>query len=127
MSALFMQWHGRHGLRKIAKKCRFFGQIMIEEFDKMGIKVVTDKNNRFDTVAFDVVASGFSSVDYLAAALHKRGINIRKIDKTHASISFDEMTTLYDLDELIKTIRCIKNHNWYKGIDVSDFSQYEGM
>jgi len=64
--------------------------------------VVTHKDNRFDTVAIDVKASGFSSADYLLAEFHKYGINIRKIDDKYVSISFDEMSTLYDLDELIE-------------------------
>jgi len=63
---------------------------------------VTHKDNRFDTVAIDVKASGFSSADYLLAEFHKYGINIRKIDDKYVSISFDEMSTLYDLDELIE-------------------------
>lgn len=64
--------------------------------------MVTHKDNRFDTVAIDVKASGFSSADYLLAEFHKYGINIRKIDDKYVSISFDEMSTLYDLDELIE-------------------------
>ena len=63
---------------------------------------MTHKDNRFDTVAIDVKASGFSSADYLLAEFHKYGINIRKIDDKYVSISFDEMSTLYDLDELIE-------------------------
>jgi len=66
------------------------------------VVVVTHKDNRFDTVAIDVKASGFSSADYLLAEFHKYGINIRKIDDKYVSISFDEMSTLYDLDELIE-------------------------
>jgi len=31
MASFYIQWHGRVGLRKIAKKCRFFAQIMMEE------------------------------------------------------------------------------------------------
>jgi glycine dehydrogenase len=33
MASFYMQWHGRAGLRKIAKKTRFFAQILMEELD----------------------------------------------------------------------------------------------
>jgi glycine cleavage system pyridoxal-binding protein P len=65
MASFYCQWHGRVGLRKIAKKCRFFGQILISELEEMGFKIVTDKNKRFDTVAIDTIASGFSCSDFL--------------------------------------------------------------
>lgn len=65
MASFYMQWHGPHGIRKIAKKCRFFSQILHDELEEMGFKMLTDKENRFDTVAFDCIASGFSSSDYV--------------------------------------------------------------
>ena len=74
----------------------------MEELEKVGIKFTTDRNNYFDTVAIDVNASGFTSADYLLAEFHKQGINIRKIDQNNVSVSFDEMTSLYDLDQLIE-------------------------
>lgn len=76
-------------------------QILMEELAPMGIVFATHKDHRFDTVAIDVQKSGFSSADYLQAEFHKRDINIRKINNDFVSISFDELSTLYDLDELI--------------------------
>jgi len=80
MAAFYMQWHGPHGIKKIAIRCRFFGQILFEELEKMGFKMVTDKENNFDTIAIDCIASGFSSADYIQAEFHKRDINIRKVN-----------------------------------------------
>jgi len=60
-----MQWHGPNGLRKIAEKCRFMSQILMEELEYYGYVFATDRNNYFDTVSIDVVASGFTSSDYL--------------------------------------------------------------
>jgi glycine cleavage system pyridoxal-binding protein P len=62
----------------------------MEELSMVGIKFLTDKDRRFDTVAIDAKASGFSSSDYLLAEFHKYGINIRRINDTAVSISFDE-------------------------------------
>lgn len=102
MASFYMQWHGPTGLKKIALKCRFMSQIFMEELEKVGIVFTTDRNNYFDTVAIDVKASGFTSADFLLAQFHKYGINIRKIDNANVSLSFDEMTSLYDLDQLIE-------------------------
>jgi glycine dehydrogenase len=90
MASFYMLWHGRPGLRKIAKKCRFMAQILMEELGHMGFVFLTDKDRRFDTVAIDVKASGFSSADYLLAEFHKYGINIRRVSDFVVSLSFDE-------------------------------------
>lgn len=43
MSAFYMQWHGRSGLRKIAKKTRFMAQILMEELEAIGMVIATHK------------------------------------------------------------------------------------
>ena len=113
MASFYMQWHGPTGLKKIALKCRFMAQIFMEELEKVGIVFTTDRNNYFDTVAIDVKASGFTSADYLLAEFHKQGINIRKIDQHHVSLSFDELTSLYDLDQVIEIFCALKKNKLY--------------
>jgi glycine dehydrogenase len=124
ISSFYMQWHGAIGLRKMAKKCRFFGQILMEELELSGYKIVTDKMRRFDTIAIDAIDSGFSSTDFLLAEFHKREINIRKIDERHASVSFDETSTLYDLDILINIFKTIKRRRTIHDTS-QDFNEYE--
>jgi glycine dehydrogenase len=102
MASFYMQWHGPNGLRKIANKVRFMAQIFMEELAPLGIIFATDKNNYFDTVSIKIKESGFSSADYLLSEFHKYGINIRKIDDYHVSVSFDEITSLLVLDQLIE-------------------------
>jgi glycine dehydrogenase len=113
MASFYMQWHGPTGLKKIALKCRFMAQIFMEELEKVGVKFTTDRNNFFDTVAIDVKASGFTSADFLLAEFHKYGINIRKIDQNHVSLSFDELTSLYDLDQVIEIFCALKKNKMY--------------
>jgi len=108
MSALYMQWHGPIGLKKIAKKVRFMSQIFMEELGQYGIVFANDDKNYFDTVTINVKESGFSSCDFILSEFHKHGINIRKVDDNHVSVSFDEITTLYDLQELIEIFAAIK-------------------
>jgi len=105
-----MQWHGGNGLKKIALKARFMSQIFMEELEKIDIIFNTDRENYFDTVSIKVEESGFTSADYLLAQFHKYGINIRKVDNNHVSVSFDEMTSLYNLDELIEIFYSLKKN-----------------
>jgi glycine dehydrogenase len=126
MAAFYMQWHGRVGLRKIAKKTRFFAQILMEELSTFGFVFATDRECHFDTVAIDVKKSGFSSADYLLSEFHKYGINIRKIDDNHVSVSFDELSTLYDLDQLIEIFINLKADNGGTASgDMIPWSSYE--
>jgi len=124
MASFYMQWHGPNGLRKIACKCRFMSQIFMEELDKFGVVFKTDRENYFDTVAVDCAASGFSSADFVQAQFHKYGINIRKIDETTVSLSFDEMTTLYDLDEVIEIFKDIKKSRMHTDSTEAQFDKY---
>jgi glycine dehydrogenase len=98
MASFYIQWYGANGLKKIATKVRFMAQIFMDELHKLDIKFATDRKNHFDTVTIKLKESGFSSADWLLAQFHKFGINIRKIDENHVSLSFDEITTLNDFD-----------------------------
>lgn len=83
-------------------------EILIAELPNLDIKVVTHKNNHFDTVTINAKESGFSSADYVVSEFHKFGINLRKIDDDLVSISFNETTNLVDLDEIIEIFADIK-------------------
>ena len=65
ISAFYGQWHGPKGLKQQAERLRNFAEILIDEVEKLGFKVVTDKNNHFDTVTIDVKASKLGSSDVL--------------------------------------------------------------
>ena len=124
MAAFYMQWHGHHGLRKMAIKARFMSQIFMEALEIIGVQFATDRNNYFDTVCIDVKESGFSSPDYLLAQFHKYGINIRKVDGNHVSVSFDEITSLYDLDEIIEIFYALKKNKYHAEKQEFDFEEY---
>ena len=64
--------------------------------------------NVFDTCSINIRKSGFSSADKVQSEFHKYGINIRKIDDNHVSVSFDELTNLYDLEQLIEIFVSLK-------------------
>jgi glycine dehydrogenase len=124
MAAFYIQWHGSHGLRKMAIKSRFMSQIFMEELEKIGVKFATDRDNYFDTVCIDVTESGFRSPDFLQAQFHKFGINIRKVDANRVSLSFDEITGLYDLDEVIDIFYSLKKNKYHAENRNFDFQGY---
>jgi len=126
MASFYMQWHGPAGLKKIAIKCRFMSQLLMEELEHFGIKFATDRKNYFDTVTIKVSESGFTSADYVLAQFHKHGLNLRKIDQDHVSISFDETTTLYDMDQLIEIFAALKKGNKKNGGQFVALEEYEG-
>ena len=124
MAAFYMQWHGANGLRKIAIKTRFMAQIFMEALEIIGIQFATDRQNYFDTVCIDVKGSGFSSPDFILAQFHKYGMNLRKVDSKHVSVSFDEITSLYDLDELIEIFYDLKKNKYHSERRDFDFEEY---
>lgn len=68
-------------------------------------------------------ASGFTSADWVQAQFHKYGINIRKVDENHVALSFDEVTSLYDLDEVIEIFCNLKTSKSNKSF--VQFEDYE--
>lgn len=70
--------------------------------------MITDKVNHFDTVTIDAKESGFSSSDYVVSEFHKYGMNLRRIDDRHVGISFNETSSLVDLDEMIEIFSDLK-------------------
>ena len=102
MSALFGIWHGPSGLKDIATRVRFRTELLVTELTKMGVQVVTEHDNFFDTIAIDTQASDLGSSDAILAEFHKFGINLRKIDENLVGISMNEYTTIADLAEIIE-------------------------
>jgi len=107
----------------MAIKSRFMSQIFMEELEKIGVDFATDRENYFDTVCINVKESGFTSPDYLQAQFHKYGINIRRVDSNRVSLSFDEITGLYDLDEVIDIFYSLKKNKYHAKREF-DFQAY---
>lgn len=124
MASFYMQWHGPAGLKKIAIKCRFMSQLLMEQLGQFGIHFATNNKDYFDTVAIKVNESGFSSADFVLAQFHKHGINLRKINQNHVGVSFDELTTVYDLDTIVDIFASLKKGK--RQGDFTNLSEYEG-
>ena len=133
MSALFGIWHGPRGLKDIATRVRFRTELLATQLEKLDIKVVTDSNNFFDTIAIDARASDLGSTDSVLAEFHKFGINLRKIDDNLVGLSMNEYTTIGDLAELIEVFAMLKemapeeDDEPYLDADFCNADSYRGM
>jgi hypothetical protein len=75
-------------------------------------------------VTICIKESGFSSADYVLAEFHKYGINLAKINDNTVGISFNETTSITDLDELIEVFAELKGKSTSSGFLSEKF--YEG-
>lgn len=93
-------YHGPEGLRRIAHRTWAMGSLFSQAAAKMGF-AAKNSNAFFDTLAIDVRANGGASgaEAYRAEAL-KRGFLIRVLDDNTVGLSFDETTTLQDLQQV---------------------------
>jgi len=133
MSALYAIWHGPTGLKDIASRVRFRTELLYSELLKMDIKVITHRDNFFDTIAIDAVASDLSSADAVLSEFHKYGINLSKISENVVAISLNEYTTVLDLAEIIEIFAKLKEvapedeDEPYLKPDFCDASLFKGM
>jgi len=133
MSALFGIWHGPRGLLNIATRVRFRTELLSTQLSKMGISIVTDSENFFDTIAIDTRASDLSSSDSVLAEFHKFGINLRKIDENLVGISCNEYTSIKDLAEIVEIFAILKelapedDDEPFLEADFCDAENYRGM
>lgn len=93
MASFYGVYHGPDGLRRIATRTHMYAKALATGLQNAGINVVSD-------VFFDTVACMGNADDWVARALDA-GFNIRKINDTTVSVSFDETTTDSDVEQLL--------------------------
>ena len=96
LSSMYAVYHGPEGLRKIAERVHSMSNILAEGVRKLGHKVLNE--NSFDTLKIEL--SNISSEELKNFAKEKK-INFRYFDDKVISISLNETTTLFDLDEIL--------------------------
>ena len=99
MAAMYAVYHGRDGLKNIAKRVALLTQIVAEEIQGRGFELVSE--NFFDTIVVKVE----NSKPFKEKA-EQQHINLRYIDNNHIGISLDETVTTTDLYDLIN---CFEN------------------
>ncbi|MGW7467408.1 aminomethyl-transferring glycine dehydrogenase [Streptomyces xantholiticus] len=86
MAGMYAVYHGRDGLRAIARRAHRYAAILAEGLRAGGVEVV--HGSYFDTVTARVPGKAAEVV----AAAREGGVNLRLVDADHVSVACDETT-----------------------------------
>ena len=100
MSGFYAAYHGAEGLKKIATRLLKYRQTLLTALKWCGKKV--DDCEGFDTVRFEC--------DELSYQFLEEKFNVR-YDNGWVTLSIDEITTVYELHEILKTQINFKAHS----------------
>jgi glycine dehydrogenase len=98
ISAMYACYHGPTGLRRIAQRVHTMAKAFATGIQRLGHEVASYPF--FDTVTVRLNGLPASSV---SAAAQSVGFNIRTMDDTTVGLSFDETTTVHDVEQLISS------------------------
>lgn len=90
-------YHGPVGLRAIAERVRHAADTVAATLQQSGIQVLN--KNWFDTLHLKV-----PDADVCMSLAVQQGYNLRKVDDTHITVSFDETTTEIELQTICSII-----------------------
>eukprot|EP00268_Persea_americana_P030022 TRINITY_DN2903_c0_g1_i1.p1 TRINITY_DN2903_c0_g1~~TRINITY_DN2903_c0_g1_i1.p1 ORF type:complete len:1049 (+),score=176.74 TRINITY_DN2903_c0_g1_i1:526-3672(+) len=96
MAAMYAVYHGPDGLKVIAERVHGLAGVFALGLKKLGTVEVQG------LPFFDTVKIKCANSQAIADAAGKSGINLRIVDSNTITVSFDETTTLEDVDELFK-------------------------
>jgi glycine dehydrogenase len=94
-SAFYAVFHGKEGLVNISKRINIYATFLHSYLDKLGYKLCNKAEEIFDTICLQ-------NEQGLIKLFEDNSINLRSIDDKVISLSFNEQTTLSDLEELVK-------------------------
>ncbi|MEA1989108.1 MAG: aminomethyl-transferring glycine dehydrogenase subunit GcvPA, partial [Pseudomonadota bacterium] len=94
MASMYAVYHGAEGLTKIAYRVHRFTQTFVTGLLKLGFKI--ENRVYFDTIKISTPAQAEPIQNSAVAA----GYNLRPIDVDHIGVSFDETTTVEDIEAL---------------------------
>jgi glycine dehydrogenase len=96
MASMYAVYHGPTGLRQIAQRVRLLTAVLARGLTQLGYSL--DSTTVFDTVK---ITDGPRSQADLVADAENRQINLRIYEDGSVGVSFDEATTLTDLNHLL--------------------------
>ncbi|PIN02508.1 Glycine dehydrogenase (decarboxylating) [Handroanthus impetiginosus] len=96
MAAMYAVYHGPEGLKTIARRVHGLAGSFAAGLKKLGTVEVQE------LPFFDTVKVKCSDAKAIADAAYKREINLRIVDNNTITVSFDETTTLEDVDKLFE-------------------------
>ncbi|XP_043722655.1 glycine dehydrogenase (decarboxylating), mitochondrial-like [Telopea speciosissima] len=102
MAAMYAVYHGPEGLKTIAQRVHGLAGTFAHGLKKLG--TVDVQGLPF----FDTVKIKCPDAHALADAAYKKEMNLRIVDSKTITVSFDETTTLEDVDKLFSVFSCGK-------------------
>ncbi|KAM1177054.1 hypothetical protein ACFX13_016872 [Malus domestica] len=96
MAAMYAVYHGPEGLKTISQRVHGLAGAFAVGLKKLGT-VEVQSLPFFDTVKVKV-----ADAHAISDAANKLGLNLRVVDSSTITVSFDETTTLEDVDKLFK-------------------------
>ena len=93
ISAFYAMWHGPQGLLQIANQISTRANSLRQDLKDVGYKVG-------DKPVFDTVKISDLAADDLLGKFLQKGMNIKQINKREISITFDELTTDEDVNQI---------------------------
>ncbi|KAL6524003.1 hypothetical protein OROMI_031098 [Orobanche minor] len=102
MAAMYAVYHGPEGLKTIAQRVHGLAGTFAVGLKKLGTVEVQS------LPFFDTVKVKCSDAKTIADAAYKNEINLRIVDQNTITASFDETTTLEDVDILFEVFACGK-------------------
>ncbi|MEL7145233.1 MAG: aminomethyl-transferring glycine dehydrogenase, partial [Bacteroidota bacterium] len=103
MAGMYAVYHGPEGLKEIAERVHGMAGLVARNLRAMGFEVA--EGSFFDTLK--VSANGMQ--DQIRFSTENEGINLRYFETDHVGISFDETTTIQDLEDLLNVFSRISN------------------
>jgi glycine dehydrogenase len=100
MAAMYAVYHRTDGLKGIAARVHAMTQLFVNLLADMGIPVA-ETENFFDTACIKTGANTAAVVEKLAA----QHLNVRQLDDSHISLSFDESHTEADCYALASALK----------------------
>jgi glycine dehydrogenase len=97
IAGLYAAWHGRDGLTRIAERVQRLTSIAAAGLRAGGLGIAND--TWFDTLTITVASADQAIADSLAA-----GFNIRPVDGTHVGVTFDETTTIEQVNAIVTAL-----------------------
>ncbi|KAJ7547675.1 hypothetical protein O6H91_08G098100 [Diphasiastrum complanatum] len=100
MAAMYAVYHGPDGLKTIADRVHGLATVFAAGITKLeGCEV--GKGAFFDTIRVTVAGGKAQEVADIAV---KQGVNLRVLDANTVTVSFDETTTVEDVDQLLQIV-----------------------
>jgi len=101
MAAMYAVYHRSDGLKAISKRVHGLAQTFADELGKAGVPMTTT-TDFFDTLCFDVSPA---NANEFVTKLQAKEFNLRAINSTHVTASFDETHLESDVHALVSALK----------------------